>query len=84
MLQRHTQAPYGFLVVDLNASTPEAFRLGTGLFPPELPTFTYWGRGRGEGREEDWCLAINREESDCHYVLLLVQAWEHDVPVSEE
>lgn len=32
-----TKTPYGYLVVDLNASTPDAFRLRTGLFPPDQP-----------------------------------------------
>ncbi|DAC80300.1 TPA_asm: FtsK [Terrapene box turtle adintovirus] len=32
-----TKRPYGYLVVDLNASTPEAYRLRTGLFPPDWP-----------------------------------------------
>lgn len=32
-----TQSPYGYLFVDLNAATPEDYRLRTGLFPPELP-----------------------------------------------
>lgn len=32
-----TSKPYGYLVVDLNAATPESYRLRTGLFPPDLP-----------------------------------------------
>lgn len=35
--QDATQNPYGYLIVDLNASTPDAYRLRTGLFPPEWP-----------------------------------------------
>lgn len=33
-----TQKPYGYLLVDLNASTPEEYRLRTGLFPPDWPS----------------------------------------------
>lgn len=32
-----TREPYGYLLVDLNATTPEQYRLRTGLFPPERP-----------------------------------------------
>lgn len=32
-----TLKPYGYLLVDLNATTPEAYRLRTGLFPPDFP-----------------------------------------------
>ena len=32
-----TEKPYGYLVVDLNTTTPESYRLRTGLFPPDLP-----------------------------------------------
>lgn len=29
--------PYGYLLVDLNATTPEQYRLHSGLFPPDRP-----------------------------------------------
>lgn len=32
-----TKSPYGYLLVDLNASMPEDLRLRTGLFPPDWP-----------------------------------------------
>ncbi|XP_077148125.1 uncharacterized protein LOC143808871 [Ranitomeya variabilis] len=32
-----TREPYGYLLVDLRANTPEDLRLRTGLFPPALP-----------------------------------------------
>lgn len=32
-----TGKPYGYLVVDLNSTTPESCRLRTGMFPPNLP-----------------------------------------------
>lgn len=35
--QDATAKPYGYLMVDLNASTPESFRLRMGLFPPDWP-----------------------------------------------
>lgn len=35
--QDATTKPYGYLLVDLCATTPEAYRLRTGLFPPDWP-----------------------------------------------
>lgn len=32
-----TNKPHGYLVLDLNANTPDSYRLRTGLFPPDLP-----------------------------------------------
>lgn len=37
VFQDATSKPHGYLLVDLAATTPETFRLRTGLFPPEWP-----------------------------------------------
>lgn len=37
VFQDATHKPHGYLLVDLTASTPETYRLRTGLFPPDWP-----------------------------------------------
>lgn len=32
-----TSKPFGYLIIDLQTNTPEAYRLRTGLFPPDWP-----------------------------------------------
>lgn len=38
VFQDATRKPHGYLLVDLAATTPESYRLRTGLFPPDWPT----------------------------------------------
>lgn len=37
VFQDATRKPHGYLLVDLAATTPETYRLRTGLFPPDWP-----------------------------------------------